>query len=250
VTDVETPGRTQMTFLGHATFRLSTPEGREVIIDPWTYRNPLCPPDLRNVGPIDLALVTHAHHDHIGDIFSIARDARPRIVAVAELGHWMLRRGLHRVQTMNLGGVLELDDVEVVMTPAAHSSSLDDEPEVNAGVAAGFVLGFSDGLRVYHAGDTAAFAGMALVGEVHRPDVALLPMGDHHTMGPVEAAAATRLLGVRRVVPMHYGIEPGSDDVPQRFRAALDRAGLQHVEVLTMRPGDTAGWDPGGSAFT
>src|SRR5919206_1330846 len=104
VTDVDTAGRTRMTFLGHATFRLSTPEGREVVIDPWTYRNPLCPPALRDVGPVDLALITHAHHDHLGDLFTIARDTRPRIVAVAELGHWMLRRGLHRVQTMNPGG--------------------------------------------------------------------------------------------------------------------------------------------------
>lgn len=240
---------TEITFLGHATFRLSTPQGRTVIVDPWTYRNPLCPPALRDVGQVDLALVTHGHHDHLGDIFTITRDTSPRIVAVAELGHWMLRRGLRRVQTMNLGGVLELDDVEVIMTPAAHSSSIDDEPEVNAGVAAGFVLGFSDGLRVYHAGDTAAFAGMAVVGEVHRPDVALLPMGDHHTMGPAEAVVATRLLGVRRVVPMHYGIEPGSGDVPERFRAALDRAGLHDVEVLTMRPGDSATWNGPGSGF-
>jgi L-ascorbate metabolism protein UlaG (beta-lactamase superfamily) len=117
-------------------------------------------------------------------------------------------------------------------------------------VAAGFVLGFSDGLRVYHAGDTAAFSGMALVGELHRPEVALLPMGDEHTMGPDEAAIATRLLGVRRVVPMHYGIAPGSQDVPERFRAALDSAGLQHVEVLVMQPGDTITWDAIGSVLS
>jgi L-ascorbate metabolism protein UlaG (beta-lactamase superfamily) len=246
---MSTADRTRMTFLGHATFRLSSPEGRELIVDPWIYGNPLCPPALREVGRVDLALVTHGHHDHLGDIAAVAEAARPRIVAVAELGHWMRRRGLRRVQTMNLGGVLELEDVEVAMTAAAHSSSIDDEPEVNAGVAAGFMLGFSDGLRVYHAGDTAAFAGMALVGELHRPDVALLPMGDEHTMGPAEAAVATRLLGVRRVVPMHYGIEPGSATVPQRFRAALDRAGLRDVEVLPLQPGDTATWDAAASAF-
>jgi L-ascorbate metabolism protein UlaG (beta-lactamase superfamily) len=247
---MSTAGRTQMTFLGHATFRLASPEGRQVIVDPWTHRNPLCPPRLRDVGRLDLALVTHGHHDHVGDLFAVVRGIRPWIVAVAELGHWMRRRGLHRVQTMNLGGVLDLEGVQVAMTPAAHSSSIDDEPEVNAGVAAGFVLGFSDGLRVYHAGDTAAFSGMALIGEIHRPEVALLPMGDEHTMGPTEAAVATRLLGVRRVVPMHYGIEPGSQDVPERFRAALDLAGLRDVEVLPMQPGDTTTWDATGSTFS
>jgi L-ascorbate metabolism protein UlaG (beta-lactamase superfamily) len=239
-----------LTFLGHATFRLRSPEGVELVVDPWTHGNPLCPPALRDLGPVDLALVTHGHHDHVGDLFSLTAQAEPRVVANAELGHWMRRKGLHRVQTMNLGGVLELDGVEVVMTPAAHSSSIDDEPDVNAGVAAGFVLGFSDGLRVYHAGDTAAFAGMALVGEVHRPEVALLPMGDEHTMGPREAAVATRLLGVSRVVPMHYGIAPGSDDVPRRFRAALDDLGLRSVEVIALRPGDSTSWDAAGSDLT
>ena len=245
-----TSSGTSVTFLGHAAFRLRSPEGVEVVVDPWTHGNPLCPPSLRELGQVDLALVTHGHHDHVGDLFSIVAKTGPRVVAVAELGHWMRRRGLHRVQTMNLGGVLELDGVEVVMTPAAHSSSIDDEPAVNAGVAAGFVLGFSDGLRVYHAGDTAAFAGMALVGEVQRPDVALLPMGDEHTMGPREAAVATRLLGVRRVVPMHYGIAPGSDDVPRRFRAALDALGLGSVEVLALRPGEGITWDAAASALT
>jgi L-ascorbate metabolism protein UlaG (beta-lactamase superfamily) len=143
---------------------------------------------------------------------------------------------------MNLGGILEFDEVWVTMTPAAHSSSVDEDPYANVGVAAGFVLEFSDGARIYHAGDTAAFPGMRLIAELYRPDLALLPMGDHHTMGPAEAAVATRLLEVPRVVPMHYGIAPESRRAPAEYRAALDRSGQSDVRVTEMAPGQTLGW--------
>jgi L-ascorbate metabolism protein UlaG (beta-lactamase superfamily) len=136
------------------------------------------------------------------------------------------------------------------MTSAAHSSSVDDDPAAYVGVAAGFVLAFSDGARVYHAGDTAAFAGMTGIGEVHRPDIALLPMGDHHTMGPREAAYATKLLKVRQVVPMHYGIAPESRTAPERFRLALREFGLDSVEVLDLRPGEALAWRPEQRAFS
>lgn len=228
----------QIIYLGQSTFRFVTPESRVVLVDPWTASNPLCPPSQRDAGDVDLVLITHAHHDHLGDVLSIAGRRGPGIVAIAELGNWLSAHGVRNVHTMNLGGVLRLEGVEVIMTPAAHSSSLDDEPQVNVGVAAGFVLGFSDGVRIYHAGDTAAFAGMALIREVHRPGVAMLPIGDHHTMGPREAAAATRVLGVDRVIPMHYGVTPGSQGAPAAFRAELDAAGLGAVELLPMAPGE------------
>lgn len=233
---------TQITCLGHATFRFTTPEGKVVLVDPWTFGNPLCRDEDKDVGAVDLILITHGHHDHVGDVGRVARTGAPTTVAIPELGRWLGARGLRSVHTMNLGGILELHEVRVTMTPAAHSSSVDEDPYANVGVAAGFVLEFSDGARVYHAGDTAAFPGMQIIAEVCRPELALLPMGDHHTMAPPEAAVATRLLNVARVVPMHYGIAPESRDAPARFRAALGDRGLRDVEVVDMAPGDTIPW--------
>jgi L-ascorbate metabolism protein UlaG (beta-lactamase superfamily) len=235
----------EITCLGHATFRFITPESKVVLVDPWTFGNPLCPEEARDVGEIDLILITHGHHDHIGDVFTIAKRGAPKIVTVAELGNWLSSRGLKHLRTMNVGGIVDLEGVRITMTPAEHSSSVDDDPWAYVGVAAGFVLQFSNGSRIYHAGDTAAFPGMELIHEVYQPDLALLPMGDQHTMGPAEAAVATRLLKVGRVVPMHYGITAESRGVPAAFRDALDSLGLGDVEMIEMRPGQSISW--GGS---
>jgi L-ascorbate metabolism protein UlaG (beta-lactamase superfamily) len=232
-----------ITYLGQSTFLFTTPESRRVLVDPWTAGNPLCPTDQRDVHDVDLILVTHAHHDHLGDVFSIAATGSPTVVAVVELGKWLGTRGLRRVQTMNLGGIVELLGVRVAMTPAAHSSSVDDDPFAYVGPAAGFVLAFSNGARIYHAGDTAAFSGMELIHRVHRPQLAMLPIGDHHTMMADEAAVAVDLLQPDRVIPMHYGITPGSDSAPRRFRDALTAIGLGHVETSQLRPGETVDCD-------
>lgn len=233
---------TSLQCLGHATFLFTSPESKRVLIDPWTFSNPLCREEDRDVGEVEIVLVTHAHHDHLGDLETVVRQGSPTVVVVPELGRWLGDRGVPNVRTMNLGGVIEVADVQVGMTPAAHTSSADDDPYANVGAAAGFVLTFSDGARIYHAGDTCAFSGMQVIGEVHQPDLALLPMGDHHTMGPSEAAVAARLLAVPRVVPMHYGIEPGSEQVPRRYREALDARGLHDVEVVEMSPGTRFAW--------
>ncbi|HEV7897563.1 MAG TPA: metal-dependent hydrolase [Planosporangium sp.] len=232
----------RITSLGHATFRFVTPESKVVLVDPWTYGNPLCPEGARDVGEVDLILITHGHHDHLGDVFRVAERGAPKVVAVAELGNWLSSKGLKNTRTMNVGGIVNFEGVRITMTPAEHSSSVDEDPGAYVGVAAGFVLQFSNGTRVYHAGDTAAFPGMELIHEVYQPDLALLPMGDQHTMGPAEAAVATRLLKVGRVVPMHYGIAPGSSGVPAQFRHDLDSIGLGDVEMIEMRPGQSISW--------
>jgi L-ascorbate metabolism protein UlaG (beta-lactamase superfamily) len=235
------------TYLGQSTFRFTTPESRVVLVDPWTASNPLCPQDQRDVSDVDLILVTHGHHDHLGDLLSIAAKGSPTVVAVGELGKWLGSRGVRNVQTMNLGGVLDRHGVTIAMTPAAHSSSVDDDPFANVGSPAGFVLGFSNGARVYHAGDTAAFSGMELIHRVHHPQLALLPIGDHHTMMAEEAAVAVDLLQVSRVIPMHYGVTPGSERAPARFREALTARGLGYIESIPLRPGQAVGIDGDGA---
>jgi L-ascorbate metabolism protein UlaG (beta-lactamase superfamily) len=228
----------QITWLGHATFKFVTPEGRLVLIDPWTYSNPLCPPEHRAIGRVDVILATHGHKDHIGDLATIAAAEVPIVVAVVELGRWLSSKGVKRILPMNIGGIVDVHGVKITMTQANHTSSVDEEPFAYVGVAAGYVIEFSNGRRVYHAGDTAAFDGMRIIRDVYKPDTALLPIGDHHTMGPEEAAFATGLLNVKHVVPMHYGL-PGSTGTPAMFRNAVAALGLADVEVAEMRPGQT-----------
>lgn len=229
----------QLTWLGHATFKFTTPEGKVILIDPWTYHNPVCPQEHKHIEKVDLLLATHGHNDHIGDLIDIAKAHAPMVVAIPELGKWFGSKGVKHIFTMNIGGSIEVQGVKVTMTRAEHTSSVDEEPFAYVGVAAGYILEFSNGLRAYHAGDTAAFPGMQLISELYKPDVALLPMGDHHTMGPEEAAVATRLLQVKYVIPMHYGIPPGSHTAPAAFRKALTALGLNNVEVIEMQPGQT-----------
>jgi L-ascorbate metabolism protein UlaG (beta-lactamase superfamily) len=229
----------QITWLGHATFKFTTPEGKIILIDPWTYNNPVCPEEHKHVEKVDLLLATHGHNDHIGDLIRIAKANSPTVVAIPELGKWFASKGVKNIFTMNIGGIIEMQGVKITMTHADHTSSVDEEPFAYVGVAAGYVLEFSNGFRIYHAGDTAAFPGMQLIHELYKPDVALLPIGDHHTMGPEEAAVATRLLQVRHVIPMHYGITPKSLATPAAFRNALTALGLTAVKVIEMQPGQT-----------
>jgi len=227
-----------ITWLGHSTFILRTPGGTRVILDPWVATNPSCPEDAKQVGELIVVLVTHGHFDHTADVVSIARSTNAQVVAPFELSVIFQQRGLKEVVGMNPGGTLKAHGLSITMVPAVHSSSIEDDGKnIYAGLATGYVIGFEDGLVAYYAGDTSIFSDMKLIGELYRPSLAFLPIGDLFTMGPEQAAAACGLLGVKQVMPMHWGTFPALTGTPARLRELVASKG---VEVLDLKPGETS----------
>jgi L-ascorbate metabolism protein UlaG (beta-lactamase superfamily) len=226
------------TWLGHATFQMTSPGGKRLLLDPWITTNPSTPDAAKKVGAVDLMLLTHGHDDHIGDAVRIARETGAHVVAPYELAVWLQQKGLQQVTGMNPGGTLQALGVSVTMVPARHSSStVEDGRIVYLGVATGYVIKFEDGLTIYFAGDTSVFGDMRLIAEMYQPRIAFLPIGDLYTMGPEQAAKACELLAVKQVVPMHYGTFPALTGTPARLRALVEPKGVQ---VLELKPGETA----------
>ena len=225
------------TWLGHATFLFVSPGGKRILVDPWIETNPSCPEAAKKIGPIDLVLVTHGHSDHTSDVVPVARANGARVVAPFELSEWFQRKGLQDVTGMNPGGTMTAFGMSITMVPAQHSSSvIEDGRAVYAGVATGYVVRWENELTIYFAGDTSVFGDMRLIGELYRPAIAFLPIGDLYTMGPEQAAKACELLGARQVVPMHYGTFPALTGTPARLRELVEPRGVQ---VLELKPGET-----------
>lgn len=227
----------KLTWLGHATFRIETPGGKTVIIDPWIMGNPMCPEADKKVKKVDVLLCTHGHGDHIGDAVEIAKQHNPVVVGIPELARWLGKKGAKQVAEMNKGGTQTLGDMQVTMVHADHSCGIQDGDElIYGGEACGYVIGFSNGVKIYHAGDTNVFGDMAIIRDLYAPQIAMLPMGDHYTMGPREAAYACNLLKPQFVIPMHFGTFPVLTGRP----AELQKLAPQ-VEVFEMKPGVTIG---------
>lgn len=233
------PDGTKLTWLGHATFLLES-AGKRILIDPWVMNNPACPDELKDVGSLDGILITHAHFDHIGDAVDIARGTGAQVVAIAETAGWLGSKGVDNTIDMNKGGTVDVAGVRAHMTHAVHSCGISDGDRiVYGGEAAGYVVELENGFKLYHSGDTAVFSDMALIGKLLQPDIALLPIGDHYTMGPRSAAEAIRLLGVKTVVPMHFGTFPVLTGTPDDLRKEADDVG--GLEVVDLQPGGTIG---------
>jgi L-ascorbate metabolism protein UlaG (beta-lactamase superfamily) len=224
-----------VTWLGHAAFRIDSPGGKRIYVDPWL-SNPKCPDTEKEPDQVDLIALTHGHDDHVGETLELAEKFGCPVVALVELRGWLSGQGLPEdtSQAPNKGGTVEIEGVTITLTDAKHSSSaFEDGRFLYLGEPAGLVIRVN-GRRLYFAGDTCVFGDMQLIGRIYEPDVAILPIGDHFTMGPQEAAVALELLGVRRCIPCHYGTFPLLKGTPDELRSLAP-----DVEVLSPEPGET-----------
>ena len=226
------------TWFGHATFLFRSPGGKRILVDPWLMTNPACPEASKRIDGLDLMLLTHGHGDHTADAVAVARATGARVIAPYELAVWLQRKGLQSVTGMNHGGTIEAAGLSITMVPALHSSSVEEDGKiVMVGNPCGYVIRFEDDVTIYFAGDTSIFGDMHLIAELYRPLIAFLPIGDTYTMGPLQAARACELLGVKQVVPMHFGTFPALTGTPAHLRALVEPKGVQ---VLELKPGETA----------
>ncbi len=225
-----------LTWLGHASFRLDTPGGKRLYVDPWL-ENPKCPEEEKEPERIDAIALTHGHSDHVGETVELAKRFECPVIALLELRSWLSKQGLSEdmSEAPNKGGTVEKAGLGFTLTNAFHSSSSNDGDYL--GEAAGIVVTLEDDRRIYFAGDTCVFGDMQLIGRIYAPELAVLPIGDHFTMGPREAAVALELLGVQRCFPCHYGTFPLLTGTPEELRKlapGVDIHALEPGESLTL----------------
>jgi L-ascorbate metabolism protein UlaG (beta-lactamase superfamily) len=221
----------ELTWLGHASFRLDA-GGKRIYIDPFLNGNPKCPDNEKSPEKVDIIALTHGHGDHVGDTVDLAKQHGATVVAPVELAGWLGSQGVENAKDPNKGGTEEVDGIRFTLTNAFHSSSNNDGAYM--GEPCGIVVR-ADGKSIYFAGDTCVFGDMQLIGRLYSPDLAVLPIGDHYTMGPDEAALAVELLGVKRVLPCHWGTFPALTGTPD---ALAEKVG-GGVTIERIEPGQS-----------
>lgn len=228
---------TIVTWLGHATVHVATARGTSILIDPFIEQNPKFPKGYKLPEKIDLILATHGHGDHIADLVPVASKHGSTVVGMVELMGWAQAKGVKKAVGMNLGGSWTYEDVIISLVEAKHSSGVDGSNQIiYAGEPTGFVITVQDGPVIYHAGDTSVFLDMQLIRDLYQPQLAMLPIGDHYTMGPKAAALAAKYLGVTSVLPIHYGTFPILTGTPEELSKLLNGSG---IAVMAISPGES-----------
>jgi L-ascorbate metabolism protein UlaG (beta-lactamase superfamily) len=214
----------QLTWLGHSCVLLTG--SKKVLIDPFIENG-----SVRETDP-DIVAVTHGHADHMGEVVALNR----KTVAITEIARYLKAKGLP-VESMNIGGTIRVDGISFTMTAALHSSFIEEAGlGFSAGAAAGFVIGM-DGVNVYHAGDTALFSDMKLIGELYHPEIALLPIGGRYTMGIADAMVAANFIGAKTVIPIHYNTWDTITADPLQFKKAIERT--TDIKVQLLKPSES-----------
>ncbi|MEB3760877.1 MAG: metal-dependent hydrolase [Desulfurococcales archaeon] len=220
----------KITFYGHSAFLVEL-DGKKILIDPYL-SNPLSPVKPEDVKDVDLVVLTHGHGDHLGDAITILKNNKnAKIVAIYELANYVGEQigDPSRAIGGNIGGPMLVDDLKIALTPATHSSPY--------GAPTGVVI-IGKEATIYHAGDTGVTMDMKLIGELYKPDIALLPIGGHFTMDPVEAAKAVELIKPKVAIPMHWGTFPVLYGKPEEFKKLVEEK-TPETKVIILQPGET-----------
>jgi L-ascorbate metabolism protein UlaG (beta-lactamase superfamily) len=226
-----------VTWLGHSTVLVTTPGGTNILIDPFIEQNPKFPKGFQFPEKIHLILATHAHFDHIADVVPMAKKYNASVVATFELASYFQSKGVENTIGMNIGGTTRHADVAITQTEARHTSGImDGDKFLYGGVPTGFVLTIDNGPVLYHSGDTTVFSDMQLIRDLYAPEFGMLPIGDQFTMGPKAAALAIKFLGLKQVLPIHFGTWPPLVGRPEDLDRQLNDS---TIKVHKVQPGET-----------
>jgi L-ascorbate metabolism protein UlaG (beta-lactamase superfamily) len=249
----QTAGKTELLWLGQASFRIKSPGGKTIVVDPWLTGGPKTPvpykTDLSALGKVDVLLVTHAHVDHIGDAPAIAKLNNTKLYGPADMVTPLITLGLipaelgHRFNKS--GSVKPVPGIKVTAVAAEHSSLLvwknpvtDKNESHPAGEAVGYIIELENGFKIWHMGDTGLFGDMKFIGEYYKPDLVLIPIGGNFTMGPEDAAYAIKeWIKPKAVLPMHYNSNPLTPGTLAEFEAAMKGSS---IKIIGIKEGQTA----------